>query len=198
MYVSNSFCFDLFIDISNNLYCSMTSIHQVTFKSLNDQANIVKIAAGSGCSGSNATMLSSPKGIFVDSNSSLYVADANNNRIQLFKSKDLTGITVAGNGATNTITLKYPTDVVLDADGYLFIVDSQNNRIIASGSNGFRCIIGCFGAGKALNQLYYPGHMAFDMYGNIFVTDGSNNYRVQKFVLSTNTCSTYRKIQSFL
>jgi sugar lactone lactonase YvrE len=183
MYV-NQKCFGLFVSINNVLYCSMGSRHQVITKSLNDNSNVLTMVAGLGCYGSTSNMLWNPRGIFVDTNFDLYVADYNNHRIQLFRSGQLTGITAAGNGSPNiTITLYYPTGIILDADKNLFIADSGNHRIVGSGPAGFQCIIGCTGTyGSASNQLYYPWSLSFDSYGNIFVTDSDNN-RVQKFML---------------
>ena len=79
-------------------------------------------------------------------NFDLYIADYLNHRVQLWRSGESNGITVAGNGSPNpTIDLDHPTAVVLDAGKYLFIVDSANDRIVGSGLNGFRCLVGCFG-----------------------------------------------------
>jgi DNA-binding beta-propeller fold protein YncE len=134
-------------------------------------------------------MLSDPRGIFVDVNLNLYVADWGNHRIQLFQSGQPNGTTVAG--TLGTIMLYYPTSVVLDADGYLFIVDNDNFRIIGSGPAGFRCVAGCSGTrGSASYQLSNPQTMAFDSYGNIFVTDPANG-RIQKFVLAAYSCGMY-------
>ena len=188
-------CYGLFIDINDTLYCSMASAHRVVTKSAQSQSSALPLVAGTGCSGSASNMLYSPRGIFVDTNFDLYVADYNNNRIQLFRSGQLNATTVAGSGASGSFTLSQPSGIVLDADKYLFIVDSGNNRIIASGPNGFRCIVCYFGTGSALNQLNYPHSMVFDSYGNIFVADGSNG-RIQKFLLDTNSCSKYDKMQS--
>ncbi|CAF3695439.1 unnamed protein product [Rotaria sp. Silwood1] len=169
---------------------SSMSYQQVVAKSLDDASNALKLIAGTGCSGSAMNMLNYSQGIFVDVNFNLYIADSGNNRIQLFRSDQLNGTTLAGSGAPETIILNNPTDVVLDVDGYLFIVDSNNNRIVGSGSNGFRCIVGCSNTfGVALNQLYIPHSMAFDSYGNIYVTDAGNN-RLQKFSLSPTSCNT--------
>ncbi len=181
-------CYDVFVDINNNLYCSLGNFHQVIRKSLDSILNTTTIVAGIGCNGSTANMLNYPQGIFVDINLDLYVADCRNNRIQLFQSEQLDAITVAGSGSLNiTISLNCPTGVVLDADGYLFIVDSENNRIVGSGSDGFRCLVGCSNStGSASNQLNGPRTLSFDSYGNMFVTDYGNN-RIQKFSLLTNS-----------
>ena len=134
-----------------------------------------------------------PRGIFVATNFDLYVADACNDRIQLFKSEEVNAITVAGSGAPTTIQLNYPTAVMLDGDGYLFIADSNNVRIIGSGPYGFRCVIGCTGGyGSASNQLSFLQSMAFDSYGNVFIVDTYNN-RVQTFRVSSHSCSKWSR-----
>ncbi|CAF1401080.1 unnamed protein product [Adineta steineri] len=190
-------CWDLFVDIYNNIYCSQYAYHQVVTKSLNSSSNMWIIAAGTDCQGSTSNTLYNPRGIFVDTNLNLYVADYNNNRIQLFLSNQLNAVTVAGSGASSTISLSGPSGVVLDADGYLFITDSFNQRIIGSGPNGYRCLVGCSQvAGSASNQLNNPVTLSFDTHGNMFITD-SNNHRIQKFYLTTNIYSTTINQPSF-
>ncbi|CAM4847397.1 unnamed protein product, partial [Rotaria magnacalcarata] len=187
MYITGN-CSGLFIDTNSTIYCSVGGLHIVVAKSLYDSLNTSTVVAGTGCSGSLLNMLDSPTGIFVDTNFNLYVADSNNNRIQLFQPGNLNGTTLAGQGAPETIVLNNPTDVVLDGDGYLFIVDSGNNRIVGSGPNGFRCIVGCSGAwGSGPNQLNGPQRIAFDSDGNIYVTDTQNS-RLQKFNPSPLSC----------
>lgn len=188
MYVTSE-CYGLFVDISNNLYCSMYNVHQVATKSLNSNSSMWIVAAGIDCLGSGSNQLYYPRGIFVDTSLNLYVADCGNNRVQKFPSGQLNAITVAGSAAT--ITLSCPSGVILDGNGYLFIVDSYNHRIVGSSSNGFRCIAGCSTvAGSLSSQLIYPSDLKFDSYGNIFVTDRDNS-RIQKFILISNI--TYRK-----
>jgi hypothetical protein len=120
----------------------MFGFHQVVKRWLNDNASTSSIAAGTGTSDSTSNALSNPYGIFVDINFDLYVADAGNHRIQLFRSGQLNGTTVAGVGSPSpTIILNQPTGVVLDADKYLFIVDEYNHHIVRSGPDGFRCIV---------------------------------------------------------
>ena len=167
-----STCYAIFIDIYDNLYCSIGGIHRVD----KNGSNI----AGTGVGGSESDMLSGPYGIFVDINLDLYVADCYNHRIQLFRLNQRNGITVAGNGSANrTIELYLPTAVVPDGDRHLFIVDCGNHRIIGSDENGFRCIFGCFSRGSTNDKLSNPHTMSFDSYGNIYVTDKGND-QVQK------------------
>ncbi|CAF1040811.1 unnamed protein product [Adineta steineri] len=180
----NSSCDGLFVDINNTLYCSMYYYHQVVERSLNDSVMTSnRVAAGTGIRGSASNQLDGPRGIFVDVNLDLYVADCENNRVQLFQSEESNGIIVAGSGSRNsTITLFCPSGIVLDAEKYLYIVDYSYHRIVGSGLNGFRCLVGCYGEGSQSNQLTLPLSFSFDYSGNIFVTD-QYNHRIQKFFL---------------
>ncbi len=191
MYV-NDVCVSLFVDINDNLYCCLGNLHKVIKKAFNDSANFSTIIAGNGTDVSTPYTLSYPRGIFVDIKFNLYVADLVNDRIQLFPPGNLSGTTLAGNGAPQTIALNWPTGVVLDADGYLFIVEFLNFRIVGSGPTGFRCLFGCYGGGPASNQLNGPWSLSFDSYGNMFVADRSN-YRIQKFILMTSLCGKCNK-----
>ncbi|CAF4069526.1 unnamed protein product, partial [Adineta steineri] len=186
MYVKNS-CWGLFIDINNNLYCSVYALNQVIMKSLTTNSAMWTVAAGANCSIPSTNTLNGPCGIYVDTNLNLYVADCGNSRIQLFLSTQIIGKTVAGTGATGTIALSCPTGIVLDANDYLYITDCNNHRIVASGPNGFRCLVGCSGvSGAASNQLYYPTALSFDNYGNMYVVDQFNN-RIQKFLITSTS-----------
>ena len=180
-------CYSVFVDINDSLYCSMTNLHYVITKSLNINANMWIIAAGTECVGNTSGQLMNPRGIFVDTTLDLYVADCGNDRIQLFSENQTSATTVAGNGASSTIDLNCPSGITLDADGYLFIADSYNHRIVAGSAFGFRCLVGCYdGSGSAADQLYNPTGLSFDSYGNLFVLDQSNA-RIQKFMLVSNT-----------
>lgn len=191
---TTSICSGLFIDINDVLYCSMKSGHRVIKKTLDISSDVwTTVAGGLNIAGSNSTMLNGPRGIFVDVNLDLYVADCGNNRIQLFHLGVSSGITVAGSTSPNTtIPLSCPSAVILDADKYLFIVDTNNHRIVGSGPNGFRCLVGCSGSsGSPSEKLNIPSNIAFDSLGNIYVADRSND-RIQKFLISTNSCSEYK------
>ena len=178
-------CYGLFVDVFNNIYCSLVHQHQVVRRLSTTQVNATTVVAGNATNGSSSDMLSSPHGIFVTYALNLYVADCDNDRVQLFLSGQRNATTVVGN---SIIDLNCPNGVVLDGSGYVFITDSNNNRIIGSGRGGYRCIVGCSRtAGSASNQLNNPRGLSFDRDGNIYVADGFND-RVQKFILARNTC----------
>ena len=181
-------CYDLVLDIYENVFCSMESPDQVIKRSLYETniSNSVAIVAGNGTAGSSAYLLDRPKGIAVDFNLNLFVADCGNNRVQRFEAGQLNAMTVVG--TADTILVSCPMGVILDAGGYLFIMDKDNDRIIGSDRRGFRCIVGCTGVrGSASDQLNYARIIRFDTHGNLYVTDTNNN-RIQKFLLATNSC----------
>ena len=192
----NDDCQGLFLDISNTLYCSLTTWHQVGARSLDDSTNAPRLVAGTGCYGSGPDQLAQPHGIFVDVNLDFYVADSGNNRIQHFGVGQTLGTTRAGSGASGAINLNYPTAVVLDASGYLFIADEHNNRIVGSGPDGFRCVAGCTSTpGSASFELHEPSSMAFDSDGNILVSDTSNT-RIQKFIVDNSFVGEWKSVSN--
>ncbi|CAF1258261.1 unnamed protein product [Adineta steineri] len=185
----NSSCYGLFVDINHTLYCSMADHHQVVKRSLNDPVMTSNyVAAGTGIYGFGAHTIYSPRGIFVDVNLDLYVADCGNDRVRLFYSGDSYGSVVVGSTSKNpTITLDCPSEIILDAEKNLFIADQNNHRIVGSSSNGFRCLVGCYGKGSQSNQLDRPFRFSFNHYGNMFVTDYSN-HRIQIFQYYEEAC----------
>ena len=188
MYVESP-CSALFVDNNYTLYCSMSAINKVVKRWLND-SNLTSIitVAGTGSKGSALNELSNPQEIFVDVNFDLYVADSNNNRVQLFLSGESNGIIVAGSNSPNpTIDLNFPSGIVLDAEKNLFVVEYWNHRIIGSSSNVFRCLVGCDGQGSESNRLSQPGSLSFDRFGNLFVAD-QLNHRIQKFEYLEKSC----------
>ena len=197
---SCSTCYGLFMDTNDVLYCSQYLKHVVLTKSFGQRMNVWQYIAGvvDSC-GSAAHQLCYPRGIFVDVNFNLYIADAGNNRIQKFAPGQVNGTTVAGGStASLTITLATPTAVTLDADGYLFIVDQAKHRIVGSDANGFRCIAACAGyAGITATTLSSPPSMAFDSSGNLYVVDWGND-RIQKFALTSNACGKQKKTIQYI
>ncbi|CAF1144423.1 unnamed protein product [Adineta ricciae] len=184
----NASCFGLFIDVYQNLYCSIFYQHQVIKICLHDITSTTVVVAGTGTNGYASNMLNNPNGIFADFNLDLYVADYGNNRIQLYRFGQQNGITIAGKGSSLiTIELSGPSGIILDNDRHLFIVDNGNNRVIGSNEYGFYCILGCSGQGLSSRQFYYPISLSFDSYGNMYVVDEKND-RIQKFSLSKKSC----------
>jgi DNA-binding beta-propeller fold protein YncE len=183
-------CRGLFIDITNTIYCSASSINQVLKKHLSDKRFALSVAAGSGCGNSESGSLHYPLGIFVDINFDLYVADYWNNRIQMFPMGQSSGITMVAAVGRYNISLNNPTSIVLDAMNNMYIADGGNHRVVKAGPHGTRCIIGCTGtSGSSSSELYGPGFIAFDVSGNLFISD-TGNRRIQRFDVLRNNCGT--------
>jgi hypothetical protein len=134
----NGSCHGLFVDLNETLYCSMGHFHQVHKRFAHSLPNQTVLAAGTGQAGFSSNMLNTSRGIDVDENNNLYVADCGNNPIQCFAANQLTATTLVGNGSAHTIHLRCPTSIALDADAYLFFVDSLNHRIVGSSPMGYR------------------------------------------------------------
>ncbi|CAF1253100.1 unnamed protein product [Rotaria sordida] len=143
------------------------------------------VVAGDGTSGTSASQLNVPLGVFVNEAGTLYIVDSSNHRIQKWNNGASSGVTVAGTGVSgNSLSeLSYPTGIVVDSNGYMYIVDYANSRILRwpPNSNSGECIAACTGvSGNGIDTLNYATALAFDSYGSLFISDG-NNHRVQKF-----------------
>ena len=178
-------CFGLFITDSHILYCSLRDKNKVVKLSLeNDEERPANTVTSS---------VNWPWGIYVDQNFSLFVADFWNNRIQLFKSGQLNGTIVAGQGVPQGLKLNRPTDVTFDANNNMYIGDAHNGRVIRVSGSQWSCVAACDGKRDDKPnqfQLRDAYIIRFDSHGNIYVGDEHNN-RIQKFRLRTNPGGMY-------
>ncbi|UJR19474.1 hypothetical protein I4U23_022605 [Adineta vaga] len=166
-------CYGIFIDMANNLYCSVLFGRRVMKISLDTKLEIWR--AGNGVSGSDSEKLYEP-------------SDGGNHRIQYFPYNQTIAETIAGKGIPNGLQLDYSTDVILDFNNYIYITDNGNHRIIRIQNNQYRCIIGCTNESKlSENQLGWVYANRFDSYGNLYVI-GERNDRIQKFELMNTGC----------
>ncbi len=126
-------------------------------------------------------------------NSNLYIADSNNNRVRKVTADTgvittVVGTGVAGytgdNGPATAATLSYPVSLAVDANGNGYIADSHNNvirEVIGATGN----IVTVAGTGVAGNSgdggaatsadLNGPQGVAVDAGGNIYIADTANN-----------------------
>ena len=88
--------------------------------------------AGTGVAGSSGNQFSSPWNLFVDSNKNIYVADANNHRIQYWSAGAITGVTIAGTGSSGSALnqLNIPSDIFVTSAKNFYVADRGNNRIM--------------------------------------------------------------------
>jgi hypothetical protein len=165
---------------------------------LQSTGNIVTIA-GTGTAGfsgdggpATAAMLNSPRGVAVDANGNVFIADANNERVREVVHATGNIITIAGatlsgfsgdGGLATAARLYDPTGLAVDSYGDLFIADQNNQRIreiivfsgaivtVAGSNTGY---VGDGGLATAAS-LNYPNGVALDAGGDMFIADSSDN-----------------------
>ena len=178
----------IYVDASGNLFVSDPANNRVQrFPPGSSQATDGVTVAGVGDyfnkTGSGPGQLSSPIGIWVTKDGSLYVADQDNHRVQKFLPGSTVGITVAGSAAGGSESqLECPNSVFVDGYGNLFVSDPCRNRVLEfiPGADSGVTVAGGNGAGSAPDQLDGPTGIFVDTEGNLYVAD-FNNERVQEF-----------------
>ncbi len=150
------------------------------------------VAGGNGM-GNTSAQLNLPMGSFVDNKGNIYIADAVNHRIQLWKPGDLIGTTIAGGKGEGNASdqLNYPTSVYVDFQGNIYVADQNNHRIqyFPSGSTKGNTVAGGSGAGNSTFQLNFPTGVYVDAIGNIYIAD-AGNHRVQKWGVGARSVKT--------
>ncbi len=127
--------------------------------------------------------VSMPYGVAVGPDSSIYVTDINNHRIQKFsKNGDiLTQWGSYGNiwyGGSDG-QFNSPMGIAIGVDGSVYVADAGNCRIQKFDSNGnFIAKWGSYGSNNG--QFNYPRGVAISSDGSIYVAD-TKNHRIQKF-----------------
>lgn len=184
---------NLFVDPNDDLFVNDLTTSTIIFYPLNTtNSSTGTIVAGNGTPGFAPDQLNYPRGIFVDDNRSLYIADYENHRIQKWTYGASFGVTVAGNGECSADTLRqlcHPIFVAVDSNRNIYTVDSRFTRIVrwALGADSGECIAACSGEQDLQsNNLYSAYAIAFDRQGSLYVSDQENN-RVQKFQIISNS-----------
>ncbi|CAM4842886.1 unnamed protein product [Rotaria magnacalcarata] len=144
----------------------------------------VKTVAGGNGLGPALNQLDYPRGVAVDENGSVYVADSGNQRVVKWIANAAQGVVVAGGKGLGNRTDQFnvPGGMIRDKNGTLYVVDELNHRVlcILESANNSVIIAGGHGQGSAFSQLNNPIYLAFDNEGSLYVSDW-NNFRVQKF-----------------
>jgi hypothetical protein len=136
-----------------------------------------------------------PDGVFVDSTTTVFVADERQHCVKQYSSGGVLQFTygVCGVAGTDTQHLSRPSGVVANA-GLVFITDADSDNIrIFARNGGWLSNIGD-GSGSGAYGFRFPSDIAFDADGNFYVADASNN-RVQKFDSSGTFRRTFGGIQ---
>lgn len=102
--------------------------------------------------------MNSPKGLTVDKNGQIFVADSMNNRIVKM---DYQGHQVATFVTMNSLSI--PTDVAVDSDNNIFLIDNSKKFILKLSHEGFELAIITNPSWKK------PSTIALDQAGNMVI-----------------------------
>jgi len=130
-----------------------------------------------------APLMSSPKGLALDAEGHLYVADGGGNRVLVLDQMGQTLLTIGGAEGTDSV-LSEPWGVGVAPNGEIYVADTWNHRVVVFGQKGnLLRSWGVFGSADAQGSgtlLYGPRDVAVDGTGNIYVSD-TGNKRVVKY-----------------
>ncbi|GHC32018.1 hypothetical protein GCM10010507_00190 [Streptomyces cinnamoneus] len=199
-------------DAFGNLYIADSENHRV--RRVDARTQTISTVAGNGnqeFSGDDGpavdASLSGPRGIAVDAEGNLYIADTDHHRVRRVDAKTQTISTVAGDGragfdgddkAADEASLYTPFGVVVDSGGHLYIADTDNHRvrkvdaktqtITTVAGNGDEDFSG--DDGPAVHAaLNHPRAVVVDTGGNLYIADTDND-RVRRVDAKTRTITT--------
>ena len=139
-----------------------------------------------GEAGSEPGQLSEPRGLTLDSEGDVWIADTGNNRIQEFDAEggfvQEFGSLGAGDGK-----LDHPSALALDGSGDVWVADTGNDRTEEFSPEGeYLAQFGEAGTGEA--QLSEPRGLALGSAGTMWVADTQND-RIEKWLPAPSTTS---------
>jgi len=128
--------------------------------------------------GAERGQLLAPKGLAVDAEGNVYVADSQNHRIQVFDTRGHPLRTWGREGALPG-EFKEPWGVAVSPDGLVYVADTWNHRIQVFEPDGtFLRMWGTFGEAPvpsaSADLLYGPRDLAFDSQGYLYIADTGN------------------------
>ena len=131
-----------------------------------DEPNLPASNAFNGGRGIAHGQFASARGLAVDNDGNIYVADTGNARVQKFSGKGefLAAIGRAGAGPGQ---LKNPVGVAVDSDGVIYVTDAGTHQLIKFGGNGQ--FIDQWGGPPP--GFYGPLDVAVSPNGNLYVVD---------------------------
>jgi len=182
---SNEFTgpWDMVLYMSNTLYITDWGNSRVQKYFIGETNGTTVAGQENGTQGSNSTDLRYVKGIAINNDETIYVADEGNHRIQRWYKNASYGDTIAGITGicvSSNKTLCNPQGLFLDeTSNTLYIADMSNHRIMSYQPGRPCCslVAGGNGNGLATNYLSSPFAVYFDSLSNslLIANQGANN-----------------------
>ncbi len=124
-----------------------------------------------------------PRRLAIDSSGDLWVADAGNNRIDVFTEKG-EYVTEFGGKGSGSEQVRYPTGVALDSNGNVWVADDENNRVDKWRTYGvqpplFSNAFGSLGTGNG--QFNGPPAVAVSAINGTLAVSDEKNDRIEEF-----------------
>ena len=131
-----------------------------------------------GTHGSALGQLNSPRGVAVDGEGNILVADCNNHRIQKF-TKHGEFLQAVGSKGSGRLHFVYPKDIVVNPiTKMVYVVDAKHHVQVLNSDLTFFKKFGTHGQGR--RQFSDPHGIACDSTGKVYVAD-TGNHRIQVF-----------------
>ena len=147
------------------MYVTDESNHRVQKISIASKSYIAHF----GEKGSGDGQLSSPRGICLDPEGNVFVADYSNNRVQVFTADGTFAYSITGN-ASDGSSFSSPRGLAFDPNGNLHVVASGSNQVKIFTQDGK--YVSEYGSG----QLSSPSGIAVDEEGHSFVANNGSSY----------------------
>ncbi|CAF1117933.1 unnamed protein product [Adineta steineri] len=129
--------------------------------------NAITVAGGNE-QGQKLNQLDKPRGIFIDKNKNIFIADCSNHRIVEWKRNAEEGRSIAGGNEEGhrMDQLNRPTDVIVDQQNHSIIIADRGNRRVIQWMNQNQQI---------LIDNIDCGRLALDKHGYLYVSNWKNN-----------------------
>jgi sugar lactone lactonase YvrE/predicted metal-dependent phosphoesterase TrpH len=157
----------IFIDAAGLLYVADSGNHRVQIFNVTDPLSPTYVATlgATGESGWDQNHFNYPSGVAV-TDSAIYVADTQNNRVQVYDRNSRDYLATVGTGfGYGAYEFKSPLDVDVDDAGNVYVVDTGNVRVQQFNSSyAYRRTLGTTGVPYVTDDLHYnhPAGVAVD------------------------------------
>jgi len=189
------------VDSAGNVYAADLDNH--TIRKISPGGVVATLAGVPGVAGTNdgpgnSALFYSPRGLAVDGNFNVYVADYNNSTIRKITAAGVVstlagspGVFGSADGTGSTALFNRPFAVAVNASGELiYVADTQNQtirRITPGGAvttvAGLTGVPGAINGANGVATFNSPRGIAVDSQGNVYVAD-TGNQTIRKILVS--------------